>query len=75
LRALQQRIEAQSSDIIEQARRIQELEGRLAGTQAQFTRFNQVEQAIRIPRPSWSVWWNAPTKNASPGSASWSVRA
>ena len=43
---LQQRIEAQSSDIIEQARRIQELEGRLAGTQAQLTRFNQVDQAI-----------------------------
>lgn len=44
---LQQRIEAQSSDIVEQARRIQELEGRLASTQAQFTRFNQVEQAIQ----------------------------
>lgn len=44
---LQQRIEAQSSDIIEQARRIQDLEGRLASTQAQFTRFNQVEQAIQ----------------------------
>jgi DNA repair exonuclease SbcCD ATPase subunit len=44
---LQQRIEAQSADIIEQARRIQELEGRLAGTQAQLTRFNQVEQAIQ----------------------------
>ena len=43
---LQQRIEAQSSDVIEQARRIQELEGRLAGTQAQLTRFNQVDQAI-----------------------------
>ena len=43
---LQQRIEAQSSDIIEQARRIQELEGRLAGTTAQLTRFNQVDQAI-----------------------------
>ncbi|MFO7633066.1 MAG: hypothetical protein R6W76_11025 [Caldilinea sp.] len=44
---LQQRIEAQSSDIVEQARRIQELEGRLAGTQAQFSRFGQVEQAIQ----------------------------
>jgi chromosome segregation ATPase len=44
---LQQRIEAQSADIIEQARRIQELEGRLAGTQAQLSRFNQVEQAIQ----------------------------
>jgi len=44
---LQQRVEAQSSDIIEQARRIQELEGRLAQTQAQLSRFNQVEQAIQ----------------------------
>jgi DNA repair exonuclease SbcCD ATPase subunit len=44
---LQQRIEAQSADIIEQARRIQELEGRLAGTQAQLTRFNQIEQSIQ----------------------------
>lgn len=44
---LQQRVEAQSSDIIEQARRIQELEGRLAQTQAQLSRFTQVEQAIQ----------------------------
>src|SRR6476659_7421972 len=43
---LQQRIEAQSADIIEQARRVQDLEGRLAGTQAQLTRFNQIEQSI-----------------------------
>jgi DNA repair exonuclease SbcCD ATPase subunit len=43
---LQQRIEAQSADIIEQARRIQELEGRLVVTTAQLGRFNQVEQAI-----------------------------
>ena len=44
---LQQRIEAQSSDIIEQARRIQELEGRLAATTAHLGRFSQVEQAIQ----------------------------
>lgn len=43
---LQQRLEAQSADIIEQARRIQELEGRLAGTQAHLTKFGQLEQAI-----------------------------
>ena len=35
---LQQRIEAQSADVIEQARRIQELEGRLAQTQGQLVR-------------------------------------
>ncbi|MGL4649886.1 MAG: hypothetical protein ACRC1H_10795, partial [Caldilineaceae bacterium] len=39
-------IESQSADTIEQARRIQELEGRLAQTQSQLVRFNQVEQAI-----------------------------
>ncbi len=44
---LQQRIESQSGDIIEQARRVQELEGQLAGTQAQLGRFNQLETAIQ----------------------------
>jgi len=44
---LQQRIEAQSADIVEQARRIQELEGRLAGTQAHMTKFGQLEHAIQ----------------------------
>src|SRR5690606_892495 len=44
---LQQRIEAQSADIIEQARRIQELEQRLAGTQAHLTKFGQIEHAIQ----------------------------
>lgn len=43
---LQQRLEAQTSDIIEQARRIQELEARLAGTQGQLGRFGQIEHAI-----------------------------
>ena len=43
---LQQRIEAQSADVIEQARRIQELEGRLAQTQGQLVRFNQIEASI-----------------------------
>lgn len=44
---LQQRIEAQSSDVIEQARRIQELEAKLASTQGHLTKFNQIEQAIQ----------------------------
>lgn len=43
---LQQRIEAQSADIIEQARRIQDLEARLAATQGHLGRFNQIEQSI-----------------------------
>ncbi|MEZ4868702.1 MAG: hypothetical protein R3C14_45660 [Caldilineaceae bacterium] len=44
---LQQRIEAQSADVIEQARRIQELEARLASTQGHLTKFNQIEQSIQ----------------------------
>jgi hypothetical protein len=47
---LQQRLEAQSGDVIEQARRIQELEGRLATTQAQLIRFNQIDQSIQNTR-------------------------
>ncbi len=44
---LQQQIESQSADVIDQTRRIQDLEGRLASTQAQLTRFNQLEQQIQ----------------------------
>lgn len=44
---LQQRIEAQSADVIEQARRIQELEARLAATQGHLTKFNQIEASIQ----------------------------
>lgn len=44
---LQQRIESQATEIVEQARRIQELEGLLASTQAQLVRFSQVDQALQ----------------------------
>ena len=47
---LQQRIESQESDIIEQARRIQELEGRIAAQQSQMGRFAHVEQIIENTR-------------------------
>lgn len=43
---LQQRLEAQTADIVEQSRRVQDLEGRLASTQAQLSRFTQIEQAL-----------------------------
>lgn len=43
---LQQQIESQSADLVEQTRRIQDLEGRLSTTQAQLSRFNQLEQAV-----------------------------
>ena len=43
---LQQRVESQSAEIAEQARRIQEQEGRLARTQAQLTKFPQLEKAL-----------------------------
>jgi hypothetical protein len=44
---LQQLVESQSADIIDQTRRIQDLEGRLANTQAQLTRFTQLENQIQ----------------------------
>ena len=47
---LQQRIESQESDIVEQARRVQELEARLAATQNQLTRFGHIENIIENSR-------------------------
>lgn len=44
---LQQQIESQAADIMDQTRRIQDLEGRLASTHAQLSRFNQMEQQIQ----------------------------
>jgi len=46
LAKLQQRVESQAAEIMEQARRIQDLEGRLARTQAQLTKFSQLERAM-----------------------------
>jgi chromosome segregation ATPase len=46
LAKLQQRVEGQSAEIAEQARSIQELEGRLARTQVQLTKFLQLEKAL-----------------------------
>ncbi|MBC8264450.1 MAG: hypothetical protein H8E47_10050 [Anaerolineales bacterium] len=43
---LQQRVESQSAEISEQARRIQEQEGTLARTRAQLTKFTQLETAL-----------------------------
>ncbi|MEM7130977.1 MAG: hypothetical protein AAF702_31940 [Chloroflexota bacterium] len=43
---LQQRVESQEADIIEQARRIQELEGRLAAQQSHLGRFEHIENII-----------------------------
>jgi hypothetical protein len=44
---LQQQLETQSAEIVEQTRRIQDLEGRLASTHAQLSRFTQLEQSIQ----------------------------
>lgn len=52
---LQQQIESQSTEIIEQARRIQELEGRLATTNAQLGRFTQLEQQITNVKQEFSL--------------------
>jgi len=44
---LQQRVESQSADMIEQARRIQELEARQAAKTDDFSKFGQLEHAIQ----------------------------
>ncbi len=43
---LQQRIESLNVELVEQARRIQEMEGRLVSTQSQLVRFAQVDEAL-----------------------------
>src|SRR5450759_1736993 len=44
---LDQRLQGMTIENQEQARRIQDLEGRLANTQAQLTRFTQMDQALQ----------------------------
>lgn len=44
---LRQKVESQAVELTDQAKRIQELEGRLASTQARLTRFTQLEQALQ----------------------------
>ena len=44
---VRQRLESQTVEISEQAKRVQELEGRLAATQARLTKFTQLEQALQ----------------------------
>ena len=43
----QQRIESLNVELVEQARRIQEMEGRLVSTQSQLVRFSQVDEALQ----------------------------
>ena len=52
---LQQQFESQTGDIVEQARRIQELEGRLATTTAQLGRFTQLEQQIQSVKQEFGL--------------------
>ena len=47
LTEMRQRVESQTIEINDLAKRINELEGRLAGTQAKLTRFNTLEQAMQ----------------------------
>lgn len=44
---LRQKVESQTVELTDQNKRVQELEGRLAATQAKLTRFNVLEQAIQ----------------------------
>lgn len=44
---LQQRIESLNVELVEQTRRIQDMEGRLVSTQSQLVRFSQVDEALQ----------------------------
>ncbi len=55
LAKLDQRIQSMGIENQEQARRIQELESRLANTQAQLTRFTQIDQALQQLKNEVSV--------------------
>jgi len=52
---LQQRVESQSADMIEQARRIQELEARQAAKTDDFSKFGQLEHAIQNAKQELSA--------------------
>jgi hypothetical protein len=52
---LQQQIESQSADLLEQTRRIQDLEGRLASTHAQLGQFNQIDSQIQNIKQEFSL--------------------
>ncbi|HEY52841.1 MAG TPA: hypothetical protein G4N94_05225 [Caldilineae bacterium] len=56
---LQQRIEAQTNEAQEQARRIQELEARLTSAQTQLGRFDQIEQALQNLKNEITLMVNA----------------
>ena len=44
---LQQKVETQEAELQDQSRIIQDLEGRIAGVQAQLLRFSQLEASIQ----------------------------
>lgn len=58
LSRLQQRIEAQTNEIQEQARHVKELEARLTSTQAQLGRFDQMDQALQNLKKELSILVN-----------------
>ncbi|HID85966.1 MAG TPA: hypothetical protein EYP55_01135, partial [Anaerolineae bacterium] len=47
LAELQQRAEAQTAEILDLTKRLEDLEGRLASTQAQLVKFPQIEKALQ----------------------------
>jgi hypothetical protein len=62
LAKLDQRLQSMTIENQEQARRIQELEGRLANTQAQLTRFTQIEQALQQLKTEVTVMFSKETE-------------
>ncbi len=62
---LQQRLEAQTNETQEQARRIQELEARLTSTQTQLGRFDQVDQSLQNLKNELSIMVKAQADETS----------
>ena len=62
---LQQRLEAQTNETQEQARRIQELEGRLTSAQTQLGRFDQMDQALQNVKNELSLMVKAQAEETS----------
>lgn len=59
LTKLQQRVEAQTSTIQEQARRIKSLEGQLANTRMQLGRFEQIDESLQNMRNKLTIMVSA----------------
>jgi len=65
LTKLQQRVEAQTSTLQEQARRIKSLESQLSTTKMQLGRFNQIDESLQNMRNELTIIVNAQSEDIS----------